>query len=106
MQALSRKEIIETVKQSLINLGLEYIDLVIIHKCDPNCPVEGNFSLMESNKYWGGTKCISALQIFTFDDCSFSQNLPHRSHYMKQSADSPEGILKAYSTLLQNGQKT
>jgi len=40
MQALSRKEIIESVKQSLINLGLEYIDLVIIHKCDPNCPIE------------------------------------------------------------------
>ena len=44
MQALSRKEIIESVKQSLINLGLEYIDLVIIHKCDPNCPIEGMFS--------------------------------------------------------------
>merc|ERR1719273_2932684 len=40
LQALSRKEIIESVKLSLINLGLEYIDLVIVHKCDPNCPVE------------------------------------------------------------------
>jgi len=40
LQALSRKEIIESVKQSLINLGLEYIDLVIIHKCDPSCPIE------------------------------------------------------------------
>jgi len=40
LQALSRKEIIESVKQSLINLGVEYIDLVIIHKCDPNCPVD------------------------------------------------------------------
>ena len=42
MQALSRKEIIESVKLSLINLGLEYIDLVIVHKYDHNCPVEGN----------------------------------------------------------------
>ena len=40
---LSRKEIIESVKHSLRNLGMEYIDLVIIHKCDPNCPIEGNF---------------------------------------------------------------
>ena len=38
---LSRKEIIESTKQSLRNLGMEYIDLVIIHKCDPNCPIEG-----------------------------------------------------------------
>ena len=42
MAGLSRKEIIESVKQSLMNLGMEYIDLVIIHKCDPNCPIEGN----------------------------------------------------------------
>ena len=40
---LSRKEIVESVKRSLMNLGMEYIDLVIIHKYDPNCPVEGNF---------------------------------------------------------------
>jgi len=40
LQALSRKEIIESVKISLINLGLEYIDLVIVHKYDHNCPVE------------------------------------------------------------------
>ena len=39
---LSRKEIVESVKRSLMNLGMEYIDLVIIHKYDPNCPVEGN----------------------------------------------------------------
>ena len=38
---LSRKEIIESVNQSLRNLGLEYIDLLIIHKNDPNCPLEG-----------------------------------------------------------------
>ena len=38
---MSRKEIIESVKHSLRNLGMDYIDLVIIHKCDPNCPIEG-----------------------------------------------------------------
>ena len=42
---MSRKEIIETVKQSLRNLGMEYIDLVIIHKYDVNCPIEGRNSL-------------------------------------------------------------
>ena len=40
-KALSRKEIIESVRDSLKNLQLEYIDLLIIHKNDPNCPIEG-----------------------------------------------------------------
>ena len=43
---LSRKEIIESVNQSLRNLGLEYIDLLIIHKNDPNCPLEGTSSYL------------------------------------------------------------
>ncbi len=38
---LSRKEIIESVRESLQNLQLDYIDLVIINKYDPNCPMEG-----------------------------------------------------------------
>jgi len=37
---LSRKEILESVKASLNNLGLEYIDLLVIHKNDANCPLE------------------------------------------------------------------
>ena len=39
-RSLSRKEIIETVEQSLRNLQLDYIDLVLINKYDPNCPIE------------------------------------------------------------------
>ena len=46
---LSRKEIIESVKQSLMNLGMEYIDLVIVHKMDPNCPLEGMSSKEEKD---------------------------------------------------------
>jgi aryl-alcohol dehydrogenase-like predicted oxidoreductase len=44
-RALSRKEIIESVRESLRNLQLDYIDLVIIHKSDPNCPIEGLLTL-------------------------------------------------------------
>ena len=40
-RALSRKEILESVKDSLENLQLDYIDLVIIHKNDSHCPLEG-----------------------------------------------------------------
>ena len=41
---MSRKEIIESVGDSLKNLQLDYIDLLIIHKNDPNCPIEGKKS--------------------------------------------------------------
>ena len=29
------------MKDSLANLGLEYIDVLVIHKNDPHCPLEG-----------------------------------------------------------------
>ena len=38
---LNRKEIIESVKESLQNFNLGYIDLVLVHKTDPHCPIEG-----------------------------------------------------------------
>ena len=47
---LSRKEIIESVNDSLRNLGLEYIDLLIIHKNDPNCPLEGKKQHLNMDK--------------------------------------------------------
>lgn len=40
-RGLSRKHIIESVKASLARLQLSYIDVVIIHKADPMCPMEG-----------------------------------------------------------------
>ncbi|CAB0008830.1 unnamed protein product, partial [Nesidiocoris tenuis] len=39
-RGLSRKHIIESVKASLLRLQLDYIDVVILHKCDPMCPTE------------------------------------------------------------------
>jgi potassium voltage-gated channel Shaker-related subfamily A beta protein 2 len=40
-RGLSRKHIIESVKASLVRLQLSYIDVVIVHKADPMCPMEG-----------------------------------------------------------------
>ena len=40
-RGLSRKHIIETVQASLARLQLSYIDIVMIHKVDPTCPMEG-----------------------------------------------------------------
>lgn len=43
-RGLSRKHIIESVQASLKRLQLDYIDVVIIHKADSMCPMEGNIS--------------------------------------------------------------
>lgn len=40
-RGLSRKHIIESVKASLLRLQLPYVDIVIIYKADPMCPMEG-----------------------------------------------------------------
>jgi potassium voltage-gated channel Shaker-related subfamily A, beta member 2 len=42
-RGLSRKHIIESVKASLQRLQVEYIDIILIHKNDYMCPVEGDF---------------------------------------------------------------
>lgn len=42
-RGLSRKHIIESVKASLQRLQVEYIDVVLLHKTDPVCPMEGKF---------------------------------------------------------------
>ncbi|XP_066584450.1 voltage-gated potassium channel subunit beta-2 isoform X2 [Prorops nasuta] len=39
-RGLSRKHIIESVQASLVRLQLSYIDVVMIHKVDPMCPME------------------------------------------------------------------
>ena len=46
-RGLSRKHILECVKASLQRLNLEYIDIIILHKADPMCPMEGKW---ERNK--------------------------------------------------------
>lgn len=40
-RGLSRKHIIESVKASLQRLQVDYIDIVIVHKADAMCPMEG-----------------------------------------------------------------
>jgi len=68
-KALSRKEIIESVKDSLKNLQLDYIDLLIVHKNDPNCPLEEVLRAMDylinsgQIMYWGTAKW-SPVEIF------------------------------------------
>jgi len=61
-KALSRKEIIESAKDSLKNLQLDYIDLLIVHKNDHRCPNEETLRAMTylinsgMVMYWGTAK--------------------------------------------------
>jgi aryl-alcohol dehydrogenase-like predicted oxidoreductase len=41
-RGLSRKHIIESIKASLQRLQVDYIDIVLIHRADNMCPMEGN----------------------------------------------------------------
>ena len=61
---LSRKEIVESVKHSLKNLGTEYIDLVIIHKYDANCPIEGMCLIIFIVFFLYYSKCIFVMYFF------------------------------------------
>jgi len=86
-KALSRKEIIESVKDSLKNLQLEYIDLLIVHKNDPNCPVEEVLRAMAylintgQIMYWGTAKW-SPVEIFeTYSVARSQQFIPPLLEY-------------------------
>ena len=57
MRGLSRKTIVESVRGSLDRLGVDYIDVVILHKADPMCPMEGNpFFVSSALRCEGGRK--------------------------------------------------
>lgn len=40
-RGLSKKHIIESVKASLQRLQVDYIDIILVHKADAMCPMEG-----------------------------------------------------------------
>jgi len=86
-KALSRKEIIESCNDSLRNLQLDYIDILIIHKHDPHCPIEEILRamtfLIDSGKvmYWGTAKW-SPVEIFeTFSQARTTNCIPPVCEY-------------------------
>ena len=46
-RGLSRKHIIESIKASLQRLQLDYIDVLILHKVDNMCPMEGMLIILK-----------------------------------------------------------
>lgn len=65
-RGLSRKHIIESVHESLVRLGVEYVDLFQFHRFDPETPVEESVraidDLIRQGKvlYWGVSEWSAA----------------------------------------------
>ncbi|KAL1116371.1 hypothetical protein AAG570_004846 [Ranatra chinensis] len=74
-RGLSRKHIMESVKSSLMRLHLDYIDVVIIHKCDPMCPTEETVRAMNQvisqgwAMYWGTAKWTPVEIMEAYTNC-------------------------------------
>ncbi|KAJ8737535.1 hypothetical protein PYW08_000130 [Mythimna loreyi] len=74
-RGLSRKHIVESVKASLARLQVEYIDVVLLHKVDPVCPMEElvramNFVINQGwVMYWGTARWSPAEIMDAYSNC-------------------------------------
>ncbi|KAF4533265.1 hypothetical protein B566_EDAN010500 [Ephemera danica] len=74
-RGLSRKHVIESVKASLARLQLEYIDVVIVHKADPMCPMEEVVRAMNHVisqgwvMYWGTARWTPVEVMEAYTNC-------------------------------------
>lgn len=67
-RGLSRKHIVESVKASLQRLQLPYIDIVIIHKADAMCPMEGKIISRERKNCKSETENVSLNRLSEIDE--------------------------------------
>ncbi|GLH11388.1 Voltage-gated potassium channel subunit beta-2 [Gryllus bimaculatus] len=74
-RGLSRKHLIESVKASLARLQLGYIDVVIVHKADPMCPMEevvramNHVICMGWAMYWGTARWSPVEVMEAYTNC-------------------------------------
>ncbi|XP_053624145.1 voltage-gated potassium channel subunit beta-2 isoform X2 [Plodia interpunctella] len=74
-RGLSRKHIVESVKASLARLQMEYIDVVLLHKVDPVCPMEElvramNFVINQGwVMYWGTARWTPSEIMDAYTNC-------------------------------------
>ncbi|KAG0125625.1 NADP-dependent oxidoreductase domain-containing protein [Tuber indicum] len=70
---LSRKAIFSEVNASLERLGLEYIDLLQIHRCDPETPPEETMEALHDLVKSGKVRYIGASSMWTWQFCLYQQ---------------------------------
>ncbi|KAJ2954398.1 hypothetical protein O0L34_g2662 [Tuta absoluta] len=74
-RGLSRKHIVESVRASLARLQLDYIDVVLLHKVDPVCPMEElvrsmNFVINQGwVMYWGTARWTPTEIMDAYTNC-------------------------------------
>lgn len=71
---LSRKEILYEIDQSLKRLGMDYVDLYIIHRLDPNTPVEEIMDALNDVVKSGKARYIgaSSMAAWQFAKCQYT----------------------------------
>jgi len=65
-QGLSRKAIMQEIDNSLKRLGMDYIDLYIIHRWDSDTPIEETMSALHDLVKAGKTRYIGASSMFAW----------------------------------------
>ncbi|PWW73594.1 Aldo/keto reductase [Tuber magnatum] len=70
---LSRKAIFSEVNASLERLGLDYIDLLQIHRCDPETPPEETMEALHDLVKSGKVRYIGASSMWTWQFCLYQQ---------------------------------
>ncbi|XP_032527522.1 voltage-gated potassium channel subunit beta-3 isoform X2 [Danaus plexippus] len=74
-RGLSRKHIVESIKASLQRLQIDYIDVVLLHKTDPVCPMEElvramNFVINQGwVMYWGTARWSPSEIMDAYTNC-------------------------------------
>jgi aryl-alcohol dehydrogenase-like predicted oxidoreductase len=63
---LSRKAIMSEIDKSLKRLGMDYVDLYIIHRWDYNTPIEETMEALHDVVKSGKTRCIGASSMYTW----------------------------------------
>ncbi|CAG0890362.1 unnamed protein product [Cyprideis torosa] len=75
LRGLSRKGIIESLRSSLERLQLEYVDIVILHRADPKCPMEEivramNYCIQQGwAMYWGTSRWTPVEIMEAYTNC-------------------------------------
>ena len=76
-KGLSRKHILEAINASLKRLGTDYVDLYIIHRFDPNTPVEETIEALDDVVRAGKALYLGASSMWAWQFIRACQALSH-----------------------------
>ncbi|MBZ5640970.1 MAG: aldo/keto reductase [Acidobacteriia bacterium] len=87
---LSRKHVLAAIDVSLRRLGMDYVDLYVIHRWDPTCPIEETLEALHDVVRAGKARYLGASSMFAWqlakaqhaaDDGGFTRFVSMQNHY-------------------------